>query len=89
MVNYLRIGGGIGGARPRVQIEIVQLTPEMIAAKRVEVPIAINNDTILLINNFAKQNLGIDYELSGRIISWAGKSLDGFLEAGEFFYLYY
>jgi hypothetical protein len=87
MANYLRIGPG--GARPRVQIEIVQLTSENIADKRVEVPIAINNDTILLVNNFAKQNLGIDYELSGRIISWSGKSLDGFLEAGEFFYLYY
>jgi hypothetical protein len=89
MANYLRIGYGGGGLRPRVQIEIVELTPEMIAAKQVEVPISINNDTILLINNFAKQNLGIDYEISGRIISWSGKSLDGFLEAGEFFYLYY
>jgi hypothetical protein len=88
MANYLRIGPG-GGARPRVQLEILQLTLENIADKRVEVPIAINNDTILLVNNFAKQNLGIDYEISGRIISWSGKSLDGFLEAGEFFYLYY
>lgn len=88
-MNYLRIGATGGGARPRVQIEIVQLTPEMISAKQVEVPISINNDTILLINNFAKQNLGIDYEISGRIISWSGKTLDGFLEAGEFFYLYY
>jgi hypothetical protein len=88
MANYLRIGPG-GGARPRVQLEIVQLTSENIADKRVEVPIAINNDTILLVNNFAKQNLGIDYEISGRIISWSGKSLDGFLEADEFFYLYY
>ncbi len=88
MANYLRIGPG-GGSRSRVQIEIVQLTSENIADKRVEVPIAINNDTILLVNNFAKQNLGIDYEISGRIISWSGKSLDGFLEAGEFFYLYY
>jgi hypothetical protein len=88
MANYLRIGPG-GGSRSRVQIEIVQITPENIADKRVEVPISINNDTILLVNNFAKQNLGIDYEISGRIISWSGKSLDGFLEAGEFFYLYY
>jgi hypothetical protein len=88
MANYLRIGPG-GGARPRVQLEIVQLTPENIADKRVEVPVSINNDTILLVNNFAKQNIGIDYEISGRIISWSGKSLDGFLEAGEFFYLYY
>jgi hypothetical protein len=88
MANYLRIGPG-GGSRSRVQIEIVQITPANIADKRVEVPISINNDTILLVNNFAKQNLGIDYEISGRIISWSGKSLDGFLEAGEFFYLYY
>jgi len=43
----------------------------------------------LLLNNFAKQRLGIDYEISGNVISWNGKGLDGFLEPGESFYIYY
>lgn len=88
MANYLRIGGS-GGDRVKIKIEIVDLTPAIIAAKQVSLSFTPPNSAVLLLNNFAKQRLGIDYELSGNLISWNGKGLDGFLEAGESFYIYY
>jgi len=89
MANYLRVGGGAGGDRVRVKIEIVQITPAIVAARQVTLPFSPANTAILLLNNFAKQRLGIDYEISGNVISWNGKGLDGFLEPGESFYIYY
>lgn len=88
MANYLRIGGS-GGDRVKIKIEIVDLTPAIIAAKQVSLSFTPPNSAVLLLNNFAKQRLGIDYELSGNLISWNGKGLDGFLEPGESFYIYY
>lgn len=89
MANYLKIGGSGGGERVRVKIEIVQITPAIIVAKQITLPFSPANSAILLLNNFAKQRLGIDYDLSGNVISWDGKGLDGFLEPGESFYIYY
>ena len=88
MSNYLRIGYG-SGSTVKVKIEIIPLTQEIIDAKQVVLPFNPSESMNLLVNNVAKQILGLGYELNGNILTWANKDLDGFLEVGMDFFCYY
>jgi hypothetical protein len=90
MGNYLRLGAfGGGGSVVKVRIEIIHLTQEIIDAKQVVLPFTPSESMNLLVNNVAKQILGLGYELNGNILTWANKDLDGFLEVGMDFFCYY
>lgn len=63
----------------------ITLTPQMISDGFLVLPyIPVNPDEVIVVPAGGIQQLnGIDYEVTGNILSWTGLGLDNFLEAND------
>ena len=82
--NYTT-GGYPLGRGAGVKTEIITLTNTHISTKQITLaqsPTATESTTFLPEGGIL-QIYGVDYAVTGNILSWAGLGLDGFLEVGE------
>ena len=76
---------GISG----VKAETFTLTAGMIAAKQVTLTVTPKNEILFVPKNGPAQVEGLDYTVSGQVVSWNGLGLDGILEENDIIVIYY
>lgn len=84
-VGTVSIDDWIPRRRSGFRAYAITLTPQNLSDKYVVLPVApvLPDEVVVDIINGIKQVNGIDFEVSGNILSWDGMGLDNFLEVND------